>query len=210
MVLEKEINSLKKYWRAQEEKIVASQKKQFTFFILAFVLSYLILTALVAPFEDSAKEFTGKSAEVFLITGGNTISESGFYTATDGENVYSFFVGEAESKKQIIISWLCSGVLEIIILICAMLASFGISMRKKLKGIAVAVILGVIFNTLRIWATLSLILTTNATVFEIAHDVLFRAILFVYIIVVYVVWFYWTQVGTNNLKKLIKNKLNIK
>ncbi|MFA5763590.1 MAG: exosortase/archaeosortase family protein [archaeon] len=200
-LFEKEISSVKKYWQGQEKKIVASPRKQFTFFILTFVLSYLILTALVSPFELGAKEFTGKSAEIFLAAGGNSISESGFYTATDGEVVYSFFAND----KQIIISWLCSGVLEIIILICAMLASFGIAFRQKLIGIGIAIVAGVIFNTLRIWITLSLILTQNAAVFEIAHDLLFRIVLFVYIIIVYVIWFYWTQVGTKELIKIVKS-----
>ncbi len=209
-MFEKEINSVTKYWHKQEKKIVASPKKQFTFFILMFVLSYLILTALVSPFETSAKEFTGKSSELFLTAGGNIISESGFYTATDGEVVYSFFVGDSGNEKQIIISWLCSGVLEIIILICAIIASFGIAFRQKLIGIGIAIISGIIFNTLRIWITLSLILTQNAQVFEIAHDLLFRIVLFVYIIVVYVIWFYWTQVGTKKFKKLIKQKISLK
>jgi exosortase/archaeosortase family protein len=206
-LFEKEISSIYKYWKKQEEKIVASPRKQFTFFILTFVLSYLFLTALVSPFELSAKEFTGKNAEMFLSSGGNIISGSGFYEATDGEVVYSFFVGKVGEEKQIIISWLCSGILEIIILICAIIASFGITFKQKLVGIGIAIITGIIFNTLRIWVTLSLILTQNAQVFEIAHDLLFRIVLFVYIIVVYILWFYWTQVGTKEFKKLIKNKL---
>jgi exosortase/archaeosortase family protein len=71
-----------------------------------------------------------------------------------------------------------------------MLASFGIAWKKKFIGIIFAVIVGYVFNLLRVWTTINIILTQNVQTIEFAHDFLFRAVLFVYIIVFYVVWFY--------------------
>jgi exosortase/archaeosortase family protein len=206
MNIKKEIKDLKKYYSKKEKEIIKNPRKQFTYFILIFVFIYLLLTSLAAPFDLSIKETVGKNAEGFLAFSGATISENGIYEASDGEAVYSFFANE----KQIIISSLCTGVLEIIILISAMIASIGITFRNKIIGIINAIILGFVFNTARIWITLSLIMGTNASVFEFAHDFLFRIILFIYIIFVYVIWFYISQNGLEKTKKeilkLIKSK----
>ena len=191
-LFKKEISSLKKYLAKQDKNIKSDQKKQFTFFVLGFIFFYLLLTFLITPIEPFAKEFTSSSSAVLLSMQGVEISESDFYTADDGEIVYSFFVG-SDQKSQIIISSLCTGVLEIIILICAMLASFGITLNKKLIGIVVAIFSGIIFNIVRVFVTINIILIANPEVVEFAHDLLFRVILLLYIMVVYVAWFYWSE-----------------
>lgn len=176
---------LKKFFSEQEKKIVSSQRKQFTFFVLIFVFFYLFLSMAISPFENNLKEFSGKTAEAMLSIQGIEISEQGFYQGEE-EIVYSFFAGE----KQIIISGLCAGILEIIILVSTLLATLGISWRKKLIGIIIGIIAGIIFNIIRIWITINIILTQETQVIEFAHDILFRIILFVYIIGFYVTWFY--------------------
>ncbi|MBT4192439.1 MAG: exosortase/archaeosortase family protein, partial [Candidatus Diapherotrites archaeon] len=171
------------YLKEKEEEIKSSQKKQFTFFMLGFVLSYLILTGITYLIPEIFFDLlTGLGAKGLLQLQGLEVIEF------IGEN-YQMLVGPAGSGKTIIISWLCSGVLEIIILVSAMLASFGISWKKKFIGIIFAIIVGYVFNLLRVWTTINIILTQNVQTIEFAHDFLFRAVLFVYIIVFYVAWF---------------------
>jgi len=181
---------IKNYFNEQEKKIVSDQKKQFTWFILGFIIFYLVLSGLAYPFADGLKESTGRSSESLLnIQGIETRSNGSVEMET--ENAYSFDI--VQSGQTIFISWLCSGVLEIIILVSAILASFGVSLNKKFIGIIIAAIIGYVFNIFRIWVTLNIILTQNAQVFEIAHDTLFRIVLFAYIMVVYVLWFNWAK-----------------
>jgi exosortase/archaeosortase family protein len=172
------------YLKEKEEEIKKSPRKQFTFFILGFVLSYLILTGITYLIPEIFFDLlTGLGAKGLLQLQGLEVVEF------IGEN-YQMLVGSIGMEKTIIISWLCAGVLEIIILISAMLASFGIAWKKKFIGIIFAVIVGYVFNLLRVWTTINIILTQNVQTIEFAHDFLFRAVLFVYIIVFYVVWFY--------------------
>jgi len=181
---------IKKYFNEQEEKIVKDQKKQFTWFVLGFLIFYLVLSGIALPFADTLKESTGRSSETLLNIQGIATKSNGS-VELETENAYSFEV--VQSGQTIFISWLCSGVLEIIILVSAILASFGVSWKKKFIGIIIAAIIGYVFNLLRILVTLNIILTQNAQVFEVAHDVLFRVVLFVYIIIVYVLWFNWAK-----------------
>ena len=174
------------YLKEKEEEIKSSQKKQFTFFMLGFVLSYLILTGITYMIPEIFFDLlTGLGAKGLLQLQGLEVIEF------IGEN-YQMLVGPAGAGKTIIISWLCSGVLEIIILVSAMLASFGISWKKKFIGIIFAIIVGYVFNLLRVWTTINIILTQNVQTIEFAHDFLFRAVLFVYIIVFYVAWFHFS------------------
>jgi exosortase/archaeosortase family protein len=170
------------YLKEKEEEIKSSQKKQFTFFMLGFILSYLILTGITYLIPEIFFDLlTGLGAKSLLQLQGLEVMEF------IGENYQMLIAG-----KTIIISWLCSGVLEIIILISAMLASFGISWKKKFIGIIFAVLVGYVFNLLRVWTTINIILTQNVQTIEFAHDFLFRAVLFVYIIVFYVAWFHFS------------------
>ena len=193
-----------KTFLAKEENAVRSdKKKQFVFFVLGFLVSYLLLTAIVGLIPQIFfKSATGGTVQFFLSLQGvatqnaSVISCNEFSWFSDyasGE-CYSFFAGaRTEGDKQIIISWLCTGILEIIILISAILASFGVSGKKKLIGVGAAIVAGVIFNLARILITVNFILTQEGPVVELAHDVLFRLVLFIYIVLVYVIWFNWAM-----------------
>jgi exosortase/archaeosortase family protein len=184
------------YFKEQRKKIRSDKKKQFVFFVLGFVLSYLVLTVAVSIIPDIYyKEAVGGAVRGVLGAQGlNTASigsvecmEFSWLSDTAKGTCYSFTV----SGKNIVISWLCTGILEIIILVSAILASFGVNRREKAAGIIIAVILGIVFNILRIWVTVNLLFSQDVGTVEIAHDALFRIILFIYIAVVYIIWFYW-------------------
>jgi len=191
------LDSIKNYFELQSEKIRASQTKQFAFFVLGFALFYLIITGIIGAVpQQFFKDATGLTLSSILSTEGINIKEIGEVTCTEGSwagidvesNCYSFLAND----KQVIISWLCTGILEIIVLVSAILASFGVSWRKKLIGVAIAIIAGVIFNIIRLVITANLILSQSVGTVELAHDLLFRFILFFYILGVYVLWFYYS------------------
>jgi exosortase/archaeosortase family protein len=182
----------------ENKAIKSNEKKQFIYFILGFLLSYLALTFIVSLFpQEFFKQLIGSTVEYSLnLFGNNTITQgfvpcneySWFYEGISG-SCYSFLVG----SKTIHIAWLCTGLLEIIILISAMLASFGIKNEAKIIGVIIAVIVGVLFNLLRIVMTINIALTQNTQIIEFAHDILFKIVLFIYITVFYVIWFYWAS-----------------
>ncbi|MFA6269483.1 MAG: exosortase/archaeosortase family protein [archaeon] len=192
------IASAKNYFSKQEEKIVEDKRKQFAFFILGFILFYLVVSALamIVP-SELYKGVVGNTVQGVLAIEGVTTQSNGFVTCTESNwigleitsNCYSFDV----NGKTILISWLCTGVLEIIVLIAAMLASFGVNWEKKIKGIGLAIVAGIIFNILRIAITVNIVLTQNLQTIELAHDLLFRLVLFIYIVGVYVMWFNWAM-----------------
>lgn len=209
---------LKSYFAKQEEKVRSSKRRQFAFFVLGFLAAYLVLTFAISIVpEISVKQATGNAAQGMLSIEGIATSPIGSTQCEEiswiGDTVpgecYSFFVPNGPqmissgpdfpaSGKTIVISWLCTGALEIIILVSAILASFGVGWRKKAVGVIGAVVLGVVFNLLRIVVTVNIILSQNVQTVELAHDLIFRLVLFVYIVALYVGWFYWAM----NTKKI--------
>ncbi len=182
---------LQKYIKTQEEKIKKNPKKQLSFFILGFILFYLIFTTILIPFQMPIKNFTGEVVVGFLSVQGLEIEKNGFVLDEFGEENYTFTLKE---KSQVFfISWLCTGILEIIILLGAIFASFGVNWRKKLLGMSGAIVAGIIFNFIRIWLTINIFILTNAETTNIAHDLLFRLVLFIYISAYYIIWFNYTQ-----------------
>ncbi len=183
-------DKIKNYYNSVEESVKSNPKKQLVYFVLGFAFFYLLLTEIAYAFPKGFFEnFVGMQVNFLL----NLIRINTIVTA--GE-VFEMFL--PESQKLIIISWLCSGVLEVIILISTMIVTFGVRAREKIIGIILALILGHFFNLLRILITIQIIITQNATTFELAHDLLFRATLFLYIVIVYALWFNW---GIKKAKK---------
>jgi exosortase/archaeosortase family protein len=192
------LEKAKHYYSVQEEKISSDKRRQFAFFILGFILFYLLVSALaMAVPQEFYKSAIGGTVQGLLAIEGISSVSGGFVPCAESNwigleingSCYSFDV----DGKTILISWLCTGVLEIVVLIAAMLASFGIGPKEKLKGIIIAIIAGIIFNILRIFVTVNIVLTQNMQTIELTHDLLFRAVLFVYIVGVYVVWFNWAM-----------------
>jgi exosortase/archaeosortase family protein len=177
-------DKIKDYYSKIEEQVKSNPKKQFIYFVLGFVLFYLILSEIVYAFPKGFFEnFVGVQVNFLL----NLI---GIKTQIIvGE---SFDIHLIESGKLVIVSWLCTGILEMIILISTMIVTFGVRAKEKIIGIILALILGHFFNLLRILITIQIIITQNAQTFEFAHDLLFRATLFLYIVIIYALWFSWS------------------
>ena len=111
-----------------------------------------------------------------------------------------------ESGLEIQISYLCTGLMEIFIVIGAVLASLGIEMRKRIIGVIAGVVFAFVFNIFRIVATIFIALgNPESLVLELAHDVLFRITLFVVIAGFYIAWFLWATGQLENAKTDIMN-----
>lgn len=192
------IDFIKNIFQKEMKKVRTDKKKQFAYFVIGFVFAYLLLNffAGVIP-QESYKQITGIPIKTFFsvvgfnVVGGELVecTENGMVFGEYNSKCYSFGV----NNKKIIISWLCSGILEIIILLSALLASFGISFEKKLKGVVLAVLTGFVFNQARIILTILIITSQSTEIVELAHDLLFRIMLFAYITVFYVAWFWWAE-----------------
>ncbi len=195
----KEIPSkLKTYFEKENKSIRSNEKKQLIYFLAGFVLFYLIISIVLGLIpQEFYKQLTGNVVEGVLNLEGIKTTSLGFLECNEfswlSEGVVGTCYAFNVNDKTIFIAWLCTGILEIIILISAIAASFGIKQKEKLIGIILAIIVGVIFNILRIIITIHIVLTQNLQIVEFAHDILFKLILFVYITVFYVIWFNWAM-----------------
>lgn len=93
-----------------------------------------------------------------------------------------------QNGSRIVFNELCTGVLETIVLVAAILASFEISWKKRILGALVGIVGIFVFNQLRIVSTVFLILNAPIETVELSHDVFFRVFLFVAIAVFYAVF----------------------
>jgi exosortase/archaeosortase family protein len=99
---------------------------------------------------------------------------------------------QVQSGHVIEISDLCTGLTEMLVIVGAIIASIGISWRKRLIGAAAAAIIVVLLNLARIVFTALLIIgTSDLAIIDFVHNILFRVFLFVSIAGIYIVWFYW-------------------
>lgn len=99
------------------------------------------------------------------------------------------------------ISYLCTGLLETIVLSGVIIASAGISIKKRIIGLAAGIIATMGVNFGRIFATLYFVQNSNATTAEFIHNVFFRLTLFVTIFCFYAIWFKWATYTEKKTKK---------
>jgi exosortase/archaeosortase family protein len=92
------------------------------------------------------------------------------------------------------INFLCTGLMELFILIAAILATPETKLRKKVVGLTAAFIATLFFNVLRITATIHAIESGQLSTATFTHDILFRLSLLVVIAGVYGTWFWWVKV----------------
>ena len=157
-------------------------------FVLYFILVYLLASmALELLLPTQALEAAVANNVLFLLGGAG---HSG--SVSSGETAVIALAGGTKIE----ISDLCTGRMETLIIFSAIIASAGIAWRKRLAGAAVAAVAAIAFNHLRIAGTALLILGSGDTaMIEFAHNILFRAFLFIVIAGFYIGWFYWAASG---------------
>ncbi len=100
------------------------------------------------------------------------------------ENPIQFFAGE----KLIEISPLCSGLLEMILLVAAIVATRDTSVRKKVIGIILGIGVLFVLNLLRMLISIQQVLHTSLDFAEFTHGVLFRVMLVIGFALIYLIW----------------------
>ena len=149
-------------------------------FIGLFVLVYLFLSVLFFSIgaEQATKGFLANSVAGFF---------NGEVSFEEQNPVVSL-----QGNTRIEIGELCTGLTELLIIVSAVLASIGISLKKRVLGAVAAAALVLVLNIFRIFATIFLILgSSDLMVVELAHNILFRIFLFISIAAIYIAWFYW-------------------
>lgn len=174
-----------------KEKIASESLKSIKF-LTAFLAVFILLNAVIyfVPMEVLERPIADALLSYLQINGyeGKIIEQTPVLI-------------ELVNGVKIEISYLCTGLLEMIVLISAIIASLGISWRKRLLGIVVGVGLTQAFNLMRIIITTDLILRTDSIeIIEFVHNFLFRLTLFIVIVGIYAAWFYW---ATKKVKKKI-------
>ncbi len=166
-------------------------------FLLFFILVYLLGSVFFEAFFPIRAEQQFLANNVLALLAG-----AGFPGSVEaGETA----IISLEAGPSIEISELCTGRIELLIIVGAILASIGISWRKRLIGAAAAAAATTAFNYIRIFSTSLLILnSTDLSLIELTHNILFRAFLFLVIVVAYVVWFYWAV--SSEVQKVQKKK----
>ncbi|MBN2127068.1 MAG: exosortase/archaeosortase family protein [Candidatus Diapherotrites archaeon] len=95
------------------------------------------------------------------------------------------------------ITYLCSGLLESIVLVSCILASIGISRKKRILGAIAGVIVLGIGNIARIVLSVLILKIAGEFYADLFHEILFKIFLFIGIAGIYLIWFLW---ATENKK----------
>ena len=154
---------------------------------------FLIILIIAFIAISLGMQFSGAAQGMQSVIANNvsSIFNSFGYQTTLEENIISF------PNYDIRISELCTGLLELIILISAIIASIIVSLKKRLLGVMGAIAFVYVINLLRIIISINIILNGNLQAAEFAHDLLFRISLIVVIVGFYGIWFWF---ATNQKK----------
>lgn len=152
-------------------------------FLLGLVIAFLILSFLISLIPLQFVEYFYASASLFLLN----------LAGIGGEVIFQLpvLILLHNYSDSIAITYLCTGLLELVILVAAIIASFGIEPRKRLLGIGGAVIVTALFNIARIFLSIYIIIIFGLQFGELSHDLLFRLFLFSVIAGYYTIWFIW-------------------
>ncbi len=178
------MRALKKFFKPLNFRFEKEDATKTGRFLLFFVLVYLVASLLLDSF------FPIRAHEAFIA---NNVLAALQATGSSGRVVEKETVLiELQNGKSIEISELCTGRMELLIIVGAIIASLGIEWRKRLIGAVAAAVATILFNFFRIFAASLLILNTaDLGLIEFTHNILFRVFLFFTIAVLYIAWFYW-------------------
>lgn len=155
-----------------------------TIFLAVSFAAWLVLSATALPNEVAAQ-----SSNALL----SLFGKSGLVAEQDGVPHLVFAEGVLSSSAvDAEVSGLCSGALELAVLIGIVVASEDRSWRKRAAGAVGALAVVLVFNPIRIAVTL---LYADSAWLSALHEVGFRVSLVVLIVFYYAVWYYWFSGG---------------
>lgn len=152
-------------------------------FLLFFVLAYLVLSGIFwAIFPLQKTELLVANASLFILS---------LFGISGKVIVQEPILLNLSNGTSIVFSELCTGAMEMLIIVSAIIASHGIEWRKRIFGAAASVFVVQAFNLTRIASTVLVISGNNSLeTIEFTHNVLFRVFLFIVIAGTYMAWFY--------------------
>lgn len=151
-------------------------------FLATFLVAAVVLYFVLSPFETNLQKIEANQTQSILNAVGVDTTPAG--------NPIQFWM----NGKLIEISALCSGLLEMILLASAILATPTATPRKKILGIIIGVAILYMFNLFRIAVTLLQLEHASFSFAELTHDVLFRLILIVGFAALYGAWLNFDKV----------------
>ena len=146
-----------------------------TLFAILAPIFFLILSATTIPHEIAARS---AQAILSLLNINSTLT---FHNSLPFINI---------SAGAIEINELCAGIIELAVLAALILATFEKPLTYRIKGAVIATLFLLLFNALRIALTIA---AFGSTWFDFLHELLFRALLIVTIIIYYAIWYYWER-----------------
>lgn len=127
------------------------------------------------------------------ITAATTHHALNFFGVPNALSVEAEAILVLNETQSVLISDLCTGILEMTILVAAILATFEAERKKRMIGAIVSVFAIFVFNQFRILTTIFLIKNASGELIEFSHDIFFRIFLFVTIAVFYALWIWWAK-----------------
>jgi len=154
-------------------------------FIIFFSIFYFILSKTII--YNYINFFYGFVSNVIL----NIFGISTSFVFDKASTTSIIFV--AKLTEPLIINFLCAGIIEFCLLASAILASKGISLKKRATGFFLSIPLVIFFNLFRIIVTSLFIIYSNLFWATLVHGFLFRIFLIIVVIGFYYFWFRWSN-----------------
>ncbi len=149
-------------------------------------LVILLLTAMVLNFLFSLDPVSQAFKETTAIGSSLVMNALGIDARAEGNLI------EFSGKKAEIID-LCTGALELAILIGAILASEDRSIRTRILGIAFSFAVLSLVNYIRVGLTLASAAWFGWEIADILHSILFRLFLVFTVLGIYGIWYLWVS-----------------
>ncbi|MEM0359712.1 MAG: exosortase/archaeosortase family protein [Candidatus Diapherotrites archaeon] len=173
----------------------AKKSAKFLFLAFFFIFALFVLSSLV-PLEWSERLVANT-----VLYGLNSQGLKGRIEASPTGDAVLILL---ENGPRIEISYLCTGLLETILLAGVILASAGIPIYKRIIGVIVGGIAAMVLNLARIFITIFFIYNSGIETVEFIHDFFFRAFLFVSVFCIYAFWFKWATGGFSERQSVKK------
>ncbi len=152
-------------------------------FALVFSASFLIFLLAIIPF---AAPFWGWAGGVHAQVAHGVLSTWGVESAVDGNVITMEVRGQ---DVDFVVSQICSGDVEIALLVSLLIASFDILLIWRVLGSILGAGMLLALNPVRIAATLVITKGSGMEAGDVYHTVIFRLFLFVVLVLYYFAWY---------------------
>lgn len=190
----KYLNSLKKDLKSKKSL------KNATRFVAVFLLSFLLFLYVIIPLTGSFWDGMGVWHAQAV---GSLLSAWGIESSVNGNILTMAVQGQ---NIDFVISQLCSGDVEIALLVSLLIASFDVLLIWRLGGALLGTILLLLLNPIRIAITLVITRDAGMEAGDFYHSVIFRLFLFVILVLYYFIWYRLTIKRKCKLQKKLCKK----